>query len=202
MMNRASFFVMSLVAIVSVRPAFAATATEDWVKNYAYKKATVNTALTTLNTNFIGVRNNIYDYDDDKNSPTYQKVKNPLRTDGQNAFDGINEVLEKVDGNNGTSNSAVQLETTAKNAFGAINELKGQIDDLEIPMKVSDLDNDSNYVTSDDLGDYVTSDDLGDYVTAEDLGDYVTADGVENNKKYIYTKDGWSEIKVKDTFPG
>lgn len=92
-----------------------------------------------------------------------------LRTTGQTAFEGINEVLEKVDGNNGESGTAVTLETTAQNAFGAINELKGRVDNLNVPTATSQLTNDSNFVTESDLGDFVTESDLGDYALSADV---------------------------------
>ena len=129
MTNKTKFFITSLLGIMIVTPSVAATpATQDWVKQYTYKKATVEGAMQTLSKRMAyDIRDKIYDYDEDQNSPTYQQVLNPLNTTEQTAFGGINELLTKVDGNDGT-NSAVELKTTAKNAFGAINELKQDVD--------------------------------------------------------------------------
>ena len=148
MMNKTKFLITSLFGIAAVCPAVADTvATEKWVKGYTYKKATVDTAVGTLNSHFIDVRDNVYMYD----LNNHGGVLNPLHTAGQNAFSGINEVLEKVDGNNGTSGSAATLNTTAKNAFGAINELK-----VEIDGKVSTAD--LNSAVSDAIGSQIGND--------------------------------------------
>ena len=133
MANKVGFSVVSLIAMMAACPAFSATtATQDWVKNrYDGPLNTINNRLAT------DVRDKIYTYD--KNTKT---VSNPLHTTGQNAFDGVNEVLEMVNGNDGTANSEVQLETTAQNAFGAINELKDEIASLQsqVNAKVSSAD--------------------------------------------------------------
>ena len=153
MANKTNFFVVSLIAMMAVAPAVADTAaTQEWTKGrYDSTLQTINQRLAT------DVRDKIYNYDTNKNSPTYRQVLDPLHTEAETAFSGINEVLEKVDGNDGTSNSAVTLETTAQNAFGAINELKGEIDNINVPTKISDLTDDSDFLTSTDLADYATT---------------------------------------------
>ena len=132
MANKTNFFVVSLIAMMAVAPAVADTpATQEWTKGrYDTAMQTINSRLAT------DVRDKIYNYDTNKNSPTYRQILDPLNTEAETAFSGINEVLQKVDGNNGTANSAVTLETTAQNAFGAINELKDAIDNIDIPEQV------------------------------------------------------------------
>ena len=161
MANKTNFFVVSLIAMMAVAPAVADTpATQEWTKNrYDSAMRTINQRLAT------DVRDKIYQYDANKQSDTYGQVLDPLNTEAETAFSGINEVLEKVDGNDGTSNSAVTLETTAQNAFGAINELKGEIDNINVPTKISDLTDDSDFLTSTDLAGYATTADLADYAT-------------------------------------
>ncbi len=125
MINKTKFFIASFCAVLAVCPSVAdTTATQDWVQSYAFRKLQGQ----SLSQSMAQVRDQLYTFDTDKNSPTFRGVKNPLHTDGQNAFDGINELLTKVDGNDGTENSAVTLNTTAQNAFGAINELKQDVD--------------------------------------------------------------------------
>jgi hypothetical protein len=91
------------------------------------------------------MRDLLYRHKSDKAfAPDSSMVKDGfgLRTTGQTAFEGINEVLGMVNGNDG-ENSAVTLETTAQNAYGAINELKNSM-----PAKVSDLTNDSGFLAA------------------------------------------------------
>ena len=132
MANKTNFFVVSLIAMMAVAPAVADTpATQEWTKGrYDTAMQTINSRLAT------DVRDKIYNYDTNKNSPTYRQILDPLHTEAGTAFSGINEVLQKVDGNDGTANSAETLETTAQNAFGAINELKDAIDNIDIPEQV------------------------------------------------------------------
>ena len=156
MANKMNFFVVSLIAMMAVAPAVADTpASQEWTKErYDSKISTINSRLATA------VRDKIYVYDSNKSSPTYGQPLDPLNTQAETAFSGINEVLEMVDGNDGSANSAVELQTTSKNAFGAINELKGEIDNIDVPTKVSDLTNDSGFITDADLAEYATTQDM------------------------------------------
>lgn len=187
MSNKTNLFTVSLLGIMAVVSAFAASedpatqgwvttnfyaksgseknATQKWIKDNYYNKTTVGNAMKT-NNDLLTVSIGPYLYDMDSSTKT---PANPLNTTGQNAFDGINEVLQKVDGNTGESGTAVTLETTAQNAFGAINELKGRVDNLNVPTATSQLTNDSNFVTESDLGDFVTESDLGDYALSANV---------------------------------
>ena len=210
MTRNKAFLIVSLIAMTAAGSALAdTTATREWVKAQVYDKyiEPQGNALNTINKRLAtDVRDKIYTYD--KNTKT---VSNPLRTEGQNAFDGVNEVLEKVDGNNGEAGSAVQLQTTSKNAFGAINELKGEIDSISVPTKISDLTNDSEFVTSSEVptkisdltndSDFVTSSEVPTKIS--DLtndSNFVTTEGVEDGV-YLYTSEGWSEMQVRKAFP-
>lgn len=154
MTAKTSFFAVSLFGLMVACPALAATtATQDWVKNNYYSK----TAVNTLNNNFIRVRDSVLLYDADPNSPTRGQILNSLNTEGQNAFDGINELLTKVDGNDGTSGSAVELETTAKNAYGAINELKDEISGLQDQVDAKVSSDDLNSAVADVVADEVAA---------------------------------------------
>ena len=172
MRNRTKFFITSFYAVLAVCPSIAAsaTATQDWVQDYAYRKTQGTTLSSYMATK---IRDQLYTFDTDKNSPTFQGVKNPLRTDGQNAFDGINEILEKVDGNDGT-NSAVELKTNAKNAFGAINELKDNIEGLDATKsQVADSSNGNLALSVKQEDGKITeisgSVDLSDYAKTSDI---------------------------------
>ena len=154
MANKTNFFVVSLIAMMAVAPAVADTpATQEWTKSRDdYKISTINTRLAT------DVRDKVYNYDTNKSSPTYQQVLDPLNTEAETAFSGINEVLQKVNGNDGTANSAVTLETTAQNAFGAINELKGALDDKADAADLADLVTENDLTTA--LADKADTTDL------------------------------------------
>lgn len=156
MANKMGFLVVSLIAMTVVCPALAdTTATREWVKAQVYDKyiEPQGVALNTINKRLAtDVRDKIYTYD--KNTKT---VSNPLHTTGQNAFDGVNEILEMVNGNNGTLNSEEQLETTSKNAFGAINELKDEIAGLQSQVNAKVSSDDLNSAVADVVADEVAA---------------------------------------------
>lgn len=169
MTRNKAFLIVSLIAMTAAESALAdTTATREWVKAQVYDKYVepMGDALNTINKRLAtDVRDKIYTYD--KNTKT---VSNPLRTDGQNAFDGINELLTKVDGNDGTSGSAVELETTAKNAYGAINELKGEIAGLQSQVNAKVSSDDLNSAVADVVADEVAAQVGDDLDTIYDSG--------------------------------
>ena len=217
MLNNKRFLLVSLIAIMATCPAFSETpATQEWVKANVYSKAKSQAlrddldkqgvALNTINQRLAtDVRDKIYIYDTNKNSPTYRQVLDPLNTDAQTAFSGINEVLEKVDGNNGVAGSAVQLETEAQNAYGAINELNDKVGDLQISVKgkVSNWDLISNYYTKEQINGIMIDGKLV-YTAAENGG--VTVDNetrqikldIENptpGMVYVYRDGRWIALQ-------
>lgn len=139
MVSRKSFFVAFLIPVLMVGPAFSdEPATQNWVKTWVPAWAE-NRGTNYFYTNNQGdklsgftahqMRDLLYRHKaDTAYAPDHSMVKAgyELRTNGQTAFEGINEVLEMVNGNDGSA-SGVELETTSKNAFGAINELNEKI---------------------------------------------------------------------------
>ena len=211
MLKNRVFFIGSLIAVMAVSPAFSdTTATREWVKAQVYDKyiEPQGVALNTINKRLAtDVRDKIYHYDTDKNSPTYRQVLDPLNTESQTAFSGINEVLQKLDGNNGEQGSAVQLETSAQNAYGAINELNNEIGDLQdqIDAKASqsDLTALQNKVNGLDGGTYSGTENMININEQNQIGLALPADVAEGSS-YVYTAgSGWSELEVEDTWsPG
>ena len=126
MIYKTNFFIAFLISVLVISPAFSAvSATQEWVKeNYYLKKRGEGLSTFTAER----MRDLLYETQGVPHNPNYTYVKNPLRTTKKTAFEGINELLEKVDGNDGTEGSAVELETTAQNAYGAINELLTKVD--------------------------------------------------------------------------
>ena len=53
------------------------------------------------------------------------------------------------------------LATTDKNIVGAINEVKSSVDGITVPTKVSDLENDSNFVTNSKMLEAIANAQLG-----------------------------------------
>ena len=216
MLNNKRFLFASLIAIMATCPAFSETpATQEWVKVQVYDKylKPQGDALNTINQRLAtDVRDKIYVYDTDKASPTYRQVLDPLNTDAQTAFSGINEVLEKVDGNNGVAGSAVQLETRAQNAYGAINELNGKVGDLQtsVNSKVSNWDLISNYYTKEQIngimidGKLVYTATKNGGVTADNETRQIKLDVDSSNPDvtYVYRNGRWVALDYVSTWDG
>ena len=224
MLNNKRFLLASLIAIMATCPAFSETpATQEWVKANVYSKAKSQAlrddldrqgdALNTINQRLAtDVRDKIYVYDTNKNSPTYRQVLDPLNTDAQTAFSGINEVLEKVDGNNGVAGSAVQLETRAQNAYGAINELNGKVGDLQTSVngKVSNWDLISNYYTKEQINGimidgklvYTATENGGVTVDNETRQIKLDVDSSNPNVTYVYRNGRWVALDYVSTWNG
>ena len=219
MLNKKGFLFVSLIAVMATCPALSDTpATQEWVKANVYSKAKSQAlrddldrqgdALNTINNRLAtDVRDKIYNYDKSTKS-----VTNPLRTEGQNAFDGINEVLQKVDGNNGTSGSAVQLETASQNAYGAINELNDKVGNLQtsVNSKVSNWDLISNYYTKDQINGimidgklvYTATENGGVAIDNETRQIKLDVDSSNPNVTYVYRDGRWVALDYVSTWDG
>lgn len=88
----------------------------------------------------------------------YQTITdNSLTTTDKTIVGAINEVKTNVDSieipnvsNYQTKNDST-LTTTNKTIVGSINEIKANVDGITIPSAVSELTNDSGFITSDDI---------------------------------------------------
>ena len=210
MINKTDFFIAFLISVLLVGPAFSdEPATQNWVKTWVpswaenrganyFIPANKESDLFTKRRGEVlstgtahQMRDLLYRHKSDSlYAPDSSMVKEgyELRTTGQTAFEGINEVLEKVNGNDGTENSAVQLETTAQNAYGAINELKDEIAGLQDQVDTK--------VSSDGLSETVT------VVVEEQIGgdldtvyDVVTGERKSVAIVDVFTEKDFEEIR-------
>lgn len=225
MVNRISFFVVLLISVLTVVPAFSdEPATQNWVKTWVPSWAE-NRGTNYFYTNSQGdklsgftahqMRDLLYRHKaDTAYAPDHSMVKAgyELRTQGQTAFEGINEVLEKVDGNNGVAGSAVQLETKAQNAYGAINELNGKVGDLQTSVngKVSNWDLISNYYTKEQINGimidgkliYTAAENGGVTVDNETRQIKLDVDSSNPNVTYVYRNGRWVALDYVSTWDG
>ena len=191
MMNKTDFFIAFLISVLLVGPAFSdEPATQNWVKtwvpswaenrgsNYFIPASKESDLFTKRRGEVLSsgtahqMRDLLYRHKlDSLYDPDSSMVKEgyELRTTGQTAFEGINEVLEMVNGNDGTENSAVQLETEAQNAYGAINELKDEIAGLQDQVDAKVSSDDLNSAVADVVADEVAAQVGGDLDTVYDV---------------------------------
>lgn len=215
-MTKTNIFMAFLVSVLVVGPAFSdEVATQNWVKSWipgwAENKGSSYFIPVNKESNFFPqrrgevlssgtahqMRDLLYRHKEDSLFvPDSSMVKEgyELRTTGQTAFEGINEVLEKVDGNNGTPGSSVQLETVSQNAFGAVNELKGKVDELqedvdglsaEISDKVSNDELTEGYYTKSEVDEKIEGSIGPDSKTIYDLA--------TGRRKYVSIVDRFNE---------
>lgn len=190
-MNKTDFFIAFLISVLLVGPAFSdEPATQNWVKtwvpswaenrgsNYFIPASKESDLFTKRRGEVLSsgtahqMRDLLYRHKlDSLYDPDSSMVKEgyELRTTGQTAFEGINEVLEMVNGNDGTENSAVQLETEAQNAYGAINELKDEIAGLQDQVDAKVSSDDLNSAVADVVADEVAAQVGGDLDTVYDV---------------------------------